>query len=1670
MKQSGDLRAVEGARNGRTICLVRFCVLGPLEVVGSAGPVALGSPKQRRLLAALISQVGEPVSVDALVDAVWEEGAPRSAAKTLQGYVVHLRRAIAGSGDGVAIVTVPGGYRLDAPADAVDAVRFSALVTRSRQAAAAGDWAAALVFVTEARSLWRGPAYAEFADSSFATAEAARLAELRLVAAETGFECELALGEDAALVPDLRKALTKQPTRERLWELLIRALYLSGQQSDALGAYLRARDVLAAELGVDPGPELRAVHAAVLAQDPALNRSWSPPPGLTARQPRSGVYAFDGRDLELAWLRGLWLAAHEGGGRSAVICGPSGIGKTRLLATFADEVQRSQAVVVRRTGLTAPNLATVAAVAGGDPALVVLDDPLTGVDLNALAGLPMLVVAGIDPDAVQGHVRASFAAAQWRELPPLPDDVGARIARRWLGEDDETGSILPILQAAQGNPSRLHTLLSETVQQRSRQQIAASIEGLQTARADLAASRADVAHGVRGLRRGRALVAATPGTLRTSGAKAGCPYLGLETYQPRDSELFHGRDTVVEHLVARIADTALIAVVGASGSGKSSLVKAGLLAALSAGCLPGSASWPLIVVTPVDPLPVMTSTPAVVIIDQFEQAWVAHDDDARARYLDAVVELVDCGCRVVLTVRADHVDRCSQYPRLRDLVADGTVLLGPLNAVELTEVVIGPAELAGCEVESALVDRILNDVRGLTAPLPLVSTALAETWEYAAAGTLTLDGYLHCGGVAGALARRAEAAYGALTAEEQAAARHVLLRLATGEPGMLVRRRCPYPEAAPDQSARRAVDALAAARLITVDSAAVEVAHEALFDNWPRLTNWLEEDEQGRRLRAHLAPTALDWNQNGRPDSDLYRGVRLDAAIALARDHHTDLTPTERNFLAASAARAEQELQAERARAARETQARRRLRVLLTAVAAATVLAIAATIIAVGQRNTASDNARLATARQLGAVALTNQPLDRSLLLAVSAVKIDNNVSTRSDLLAALQAAPAARSVWHGDGSPLYQLALTDHDQTAIGSGVGGVSMWNLTGSRTATTTGLFANDFTPLLAPRPGTNEVAIANRLGSADSAPSIELWDPRTQSRVGDNLQGPTSRITSMVWRPDGRWLAAGQQSGDVLVWDLEQRTQPPRHITRHRSSDVQSSAGPPLGFPVVVYAGASNIAVIEQSGDTQVRSPSSTRPLRVFSVGQDVTSVASDQRGTMLAVGHQHGTATLSSLVDGRPLRALTGHSGAVDALTFSTDGKLIASVGDDAADVTDVATGRLLGRLTGLTEPGTAAAFTHDGRTLYAASIDGTIIGWDLVNLNNLGAQLSAPLNEGDQIRSMAVSRTGEVAIGYADGTLQVWGSNGASPIYRARVSTHALIGAALSPDGHFLAISDSAGVVKIVDVRSELVIATMGELPAPAYAVAFSPDGRRLVLVDDDLRYPTAHFFEAPSWQRLGPPRPVGGGARQVVWSSDSRRIAVGGEAPPSVYAASTGSMQWQMQDPSTGKGQTSPTEGLTDWEIHPEHIPSAVAWSPDESTIATGGNTTTGIQLLRASDGTPVSRGWGSDSKTAMLAFSPDGSILASSGHDSTVVLRDVASGDQIGPPLDTAPQQESVTFTFDAQGHLIVATNDGGLWRWDISLPHLLHTACAIAGRNLTAQEWAALNTGRPYVATCT
>src|SRR5215218_700406 len=254
---------------------MRYLVLGPLEVETDDGPVTLGGQKERLLLAQLLARPNQVVPVEELVLGLWGEHPPPTAAKTLQSHVVRLRRALepsrARGAAGQVLVTREPGYLLRVPPGALDAARFEELTAAGRRALADGSAERAGSLLREALGLWRGRAFEEFLNTDVGAAESDRLAELRLVALEDRIEADLRLGRHRELVAELEGLVREQPLRERLWAQLMLALYRSGRQADALLAYQRARSILVEELGIDPGTELRRLHAAILDQDPGLD-------------------------------------------------------------------------------------------------------------------------------------------------------------------------------------------------------------------------------------------------------------------------------------------------------------------------------------------------------------------------------------------------------------------------------------------------------------------------------------------------------------------------------------------------------------------------------------------------------------------------------------------------------------------------------------------------------------------------------------------------------------------------------------------------------------------------------------------------------------------------------------------------------------------------------------------------------------------------------------------------------------------------------------------------------------------------------------------------------------------------------------------------------------------------------------------------------------------------------------------------------------------------------------------------------------------------------------------------------------------------------------------------------------------------------------------------------
>ncbi|MEU9155644.1 hypothetical protein AB0D59_35095 [Streptomyces sp. NPDC048417] len=406
------------------------------------------------------------------------------------------------------------------------------------------------------------------------------------------------------------------------------------------------------------------------------------------------------------------------------------------------------------------------------------------------------------------------------------------------------------------------------------------------------------------------------------------PYRGLARFGTEDSSLFFGRDQLVDEVVGLTLKHRFVALVGASGSGKSSLLRAGLVPALRnlderdgrpsviRLCTPGE--------TPLRTHGDLLRTAAgdgdtVVVVDQFEEVFtLCHDPEERADFIRALLghppgTAVADGpapaapgsrLRVIIGIRADFYGRCAGHAELVDALNTATLLIGPMAPEHVREAVVKPAAVGRLTVERALTDRIVADVAQEPGALPLMSHALLELWRRRRSRTLTLDAYRRIGGIQGAVAHTAEEVFARFDRERAELARSMLLRLITpGEDAPDTRRPADRAELVRSEEAEAVLEALVRARLVTVDGTGADLTHEALITAWPRLRGWVESDRERLRLHRRLTEAARDWEALGRDPGALYRGERLVAARGafLAADGpEADLTPAEREFLTAS--------------------------------------------------------------------------------------------------------------------------------------------------------------------------------------------------------------------------------------------------------------------------------------------------------------------------------------------------------------------------------------------------------------------------------------------------------------------------------------------------------------------------------------------------------------------------------------------------------------------------------------------------------------------------------------------------------------------------------------------------------------------------------------------------
>ena len=1012
---------------------MRYKLLGPLEVERDGMPVAIGGPQQRRLLGLLLAGRDQVVSIDRMVDALWADRAPDGAARSAMTYVSRLRAAL---GDGT-VVTQGAGYRLERTERTCDADEFTALVGAAERSLPDR----AVDCFDSALSLWRGDPFDEFASEWWAIAETTRLTELRVVAREERAAALLALGHDSRAIPDLEALALELPLRERPVTLLIQALQATGRQAEALRRARRFRVHLAEETGLEPSAELEALEQALVAgADPLVAGARGRPlrgyvihevvgegafgrvyaatqPGTERRVAIKAIRPDVADDaefvrrfeaeaqlvarLEHPHIVPLYDYWREPGGAYLVFRLLSGgSARTSVLAGGPWSLPRVSRLVEEIGG--ALIVAHAAGVVHHD---VKATNVLLDTDGSAYLTDFGIAVASIEAGDVDVDVR-QFGWLLWELLSGRTHLDGAGPPVSTCRADPLPEGLEEVLRRTTAPSSGYASIAEVVLAWRS---VVGQSQGA-------TATPTDQRLAVDSARRQAAL------RLARSTAAGINPYKGLRPFDEADAAAFFGRTGVVDELHELVGIERMVTVVGASGSGKSSVVRAGLVPRLRADgrtvvvMMPSddpvaSLRAALTEVATADvgaggPADVLRTVAAehralVVVIDQFEECWTRLDDEPRDRFLDAIAEVVEDGAapvRFVATIRADLLDRPLQHGRIGQHLGAGTFVLAPMTPPELADAIVLPAATAGVHFDEAVVAQLVSDASTQPGALPLLQFVLAELYDRRADASISADVLATLGGSSGAIGRRAETLYESLDIDARADVRALFGRLVVpGDRAPDTRRRTRLSELSPGS---RAVAAqLVDARLLVADrdqatrEPTIEVAHEALLTRWDRLAGWIADDRRWMTQLHHLATAARAWNDAGRPPGELYRGSRLEAAIEAADVDGRPVSGLEREYIDAGQAARDADFVA-----ARRTT--RRLRRLLVGVAIALVLALVGGALAIAQQHRARASARSAQIEALvgRSESLRGTQRDVAALLSVEAFRLSDTGRTRSAL------------------------------------------------------------------------------------------------------------------------------------------------------------------------------------------------------------------------------------------------------------------------------------------------------------------------------------------------------------------------------------------------------------------------------------------------------------------------------------------------------------------------------------------------------------------------------------------------------------------------------------------------------------------------------------------------
>jgi WD40 repeat protein/DNA-binding SARP family transcriptional activator len=1118
-----------------------------------------------------------------------------------------------------------------------------------------------------------------------------------------------------------------------------------------------------------------------------------------------------------------------------------------------------------------------------------------------------------------------------------------------------------------------------------------------------------------------------------------CPYKGLAPFETADAKFFFGRERLVEELMGRLAEAPFLALIGPSGSGKSSLLRAGLVPALG---------MEHVLLRPGDPLPALArGEQTVIAVDQFEELFAPSvEEPDRHAFIEALVEIAwdpERRALVLIAMRADLFGRLAPHVELADLVGPNHALLGPMSLGELRRAIEGPAEQVGLEVEPALVDALVDEVGGEVGGLPLLSTALVDVWRESEGRLLTRAAYDRTGGVRGAVGRHAETAFRSLDEAGQHLAHRILLRLVAGGDGnALTRRRVTRDEldVGSDEHVAKVLDTLVDRRLLVADEETFELVHESLLEHWPRLVEWLQEDAQGRRVHSHLTEAATRWDAGGRDIGELYRGARLAAALDWARERAV-LSRLEREFLVQS-----------RAASIRST---RRLRSLLAAALVLLVAAVIAGVVALGARGTARQQATAATAQRLGAQALVEPQLDRALLLARGGVNLDDSLATHSNLLAALLRSPAALGVIRGPDDQVLDEALSpDGRVLALRGNDGTVSFYDTQSLREIGHP--FASDaevsycgaiVRPLraVAFSPAGREFAVGAFDGSRST---LYLLDRRTHRPQASQLSG-SGATDDVAFAPDGRTMVTGATTSC-------RSSPPPEKLVLRRATDgtmLRRSRVIPGGRLIGFTRNGRFVLATRGETTSYLLDALTFARVRTFHVsGAGAVSPATDTA----AFGQDDGSVRLVDLRTGA-VRAMDRRAaGKVIGVGFSRDGKVVATTSDDGSvDIWDVSTGTIRETFSGHAGAAVDPVFSPDGATLYTASFDGSVIAWDVSGKRRLGRPFRFdPVAEGGQGPHVSKGGAGAVAVSPDSSVfvtspgpnrVTLWRARDLAVLAELRGQCGGIQSLAFSHDGRLVAATGDGPATVVWNVRTRKI----DELLGPSghrgqIGVSFSHDDRTVATAGGDG---SLRLYNVRTGRRVAR-LTVRGTLQDLDFSSDGRYVAAAGLGG-NLYV-------WNLR-----------TKALVRTIPHGQLI-FAIRFSPDGKRIATGdvkGN----VDFWDAATGRQVGREL-RDQNGAVISvtYSPDGKEVMTTSTDGKFRLIDPSLGKLLGAPLPGA--DTGGWGTFFPNGKQIVATFWSGTGVvWNVDPAAWREQACRIANRNLTRAEWRDFLAPRPYEAVC-